>query len=95
MNYLASGIQQRLQQAFIYTDISLNVKSDHIVLENSQNQNEEKIRQIVESAGFCPLISKNKINNNFALTIVPYKIPEFFIIKPKFTTKNQLITDNQ
>ena len=53
MTYLASGIQERLQQAFFYTDISLNVKSGHIILENSQNQTEEKIRRIIESIGFC------------------------------------------
>ncbi len=79
MTYLSDGIQQRLQQAFISSDIALNVKSDHIILENSQNQTEEKIRQVIELAGFHPLISENKIDNNFVFTIEPYKIPASFV----------------
>jgi hypothetical protein len=75
---LASGIKERLQQAFIDNGISIDVRSDHIVVESSLNQTEEKIRQIVESSGFCPLIFKNKSNRNFVFTITPYKIPEFF-----------------
>lgn len=81
MTYLSSGAQGRLQQAFIENSLSIDVKSDHIVVENSENQAEEKVSKIVESAGFYPLISKNKIDNNFVLTIVPYKIPDFFAEK--------------
>lgn len=37
MTYLSSGVQGRLQSAFIENSLSIDVKSDHIVVENSQN----------------------------------------------------------
>jgi hypothetical protein len=81
MTYLTNGIQTRLQQAFIENNLSL--QSDYVIIENSQNQTEEKIRRLITSVSFCPLISSNKINGNFAFTIVPYKIPDFFLAKEK------------
>ncbi len=81
MTYLANGIQEKLQQAFTNNGFQINVQSDHIIVESSENQTEEKVRQIVTSAGFFPLISDNKINRNIAFSIMPYTIPDFFIGK--------------
>jgi hypothetical protein len=74
-----NNLQETLQKAFLENNLSINIKPACIIVENSQNQKQEKIRQIIEMSGFCPLISSNKINKNFVFTIVPYKIPEFFL----------------
>ncbi len=78
MTYFANGILTRLQKTFQDDDITLDAQSNYIIADNSQNQTEEKIRQIVELSGFCPLISQYKINKNFAFTLIPYKMPDFF-----------------
>jgi predicted metalloenzyme YecM len=67
------GIQQ-LQATFRHINISSTLRSDHIVLESSQNKTEANIREMITSAKFCPLISENKIGGNFIVSIVPYKI---------------------
>ncbi len=59
--------------------MSLDVRSDHVIVENPSPCTAEKIQTIVQSAGFCPLIFENKINEKFAFTIVPYTLPDFFI----------------
>lgn len=38
----------------------------------------EKVRDIVKQAGYCCLISKNRIARNVAFTITPHKVPGFF-----------------
>lgn len=83
MTYLSNGLNDSLNKAFIENNLIINQQSDYVIIENSQDQTEEKIRQIISSVGFCPLISQNKINGNFAFTIVPYKIPDFFSVKKK------------
>lgn len=106
MTYLAAGIQHRLQQAFNSDNITLSVNAGFIIAENSQDQTEAKIRQIVENAGFCPLISANRLKNNFLFTVVPYRIPDFFRgsdllqpsaitdqVKSTYRTSNEYITD--
>lgn len=75
MTNTASGIQQ-LQAVFSKINISSGSRSDHIVLKSSKT--EKQIREIVESAKFCPLISENKIGGNFIISMVPYRIPESF-----------------
>ncbi len=80
--------EERLQQDFIENSLSIDVKSDHIIVENSQNQAQEKVSKIVESAGFCPLISKNKINNNFAFTITLTKSLNFLIKKGNYSKRH-------
>lgn len=85
MTYFFPEVQTRLQQAFIQNNLSIDVQPDHFEVENSQNQieaqTEGKIRKIVSSLGFYPVISKNRINNNFVFTMTPYTIPEFFAQK--------------
>lgn len=77
MTYFSSSVQG-LQHAFVENNMALSVKSDYIIAEDSQDCSKEKIQRIVESAGFCPLISQKRINKNFAFTVSPYKIPDFF-----------------
>lgn len=82
MTYLSSGIDERLGQVlFVENQLLPKWQGDHFVIEKSQDQMQEKIRQIIASVGFCPFISPNKINGNFVFTIVPYKIPDFFLEK--------------
>lgn len=76
--YLSNEIEVSFRQAFNTNDLLINCQADHVIIENSQAHTEEKIREIIESVGFCPLISPSKINGNFAFTIVPYKIPDCF-----------------
>lgn len=73
----------RLQQVFAVDKMILNVRSDHIVAEKSQKFTRNKIRTIVESAGFCPIVSYNKIDNNIAFTVVPFKMPDWFRANPQ------------
>ena len=79
MAYLSNGIYTRLQEAFVENNLKL--QSNYVIVENSQNQTEEKIRGLITSIGFYPLLSSNKINGNFVFTIFPYKIPSFFQVK--------------
>ena len=78
MTYLSNGIHSRLQKAFAENHIDLDVKADHIVAKNSSDLTREKIREIILTAGFVPLISEKKIEKNFAFTIVPYRLPKLF-----------------
>lgn len=78
MTYFSGSMQGRLQQAFNENSMALSIKSDHIIAEDSQAYSKEKIQKIVESVGFCPLISQNKVNKNFVFIVSPYKIPDFF-----------------
>lgn len=78
MTYLTDRAQSRFQQAFFENNMTLNIRPDCIVAENSHAYTKEKIQEIIDSVGFCPLISENKIDGNFAFTVVPYKIPDFF-----------------
>lgn len=71
MTYLSGGIQGRLQQAFSKNNMTLNVSSDCIIAEGSNACSKEKIQGIIESAGFCPLMSESKIDRNFVFTVVP------------------------
>ncbi len=80
MSYFPSATQARLQQAFATHSVDLEVREDLFVVQNSQKSTNDKIREIVESAGFCPFIFPTKIDRNFAFTLTPYKIPEFFEI---------------
>ncbi len=72
MAFLTSDIQGRIQQAFALD--SLTVEADHF----SVNCLDLKIRRVVLSIGFCPIVSSSQVNGQFAFTIVPYKMPEFF-----------------
>jgi hypothetical protein len=76
MTYFSGVIRDRLQQAFI--ENNLKIQTDFVIIENSQNLEEEKIKSIIISAGFCPIISSNKFDGNFAFTIAPYKKPDYF-----------------
>lgn len=76
--YLVNGIQEKLQEAFLAEGIAIHVKLDHVIVDNSQKQTEEKIRRIITSASFFPIISKKRIDGNFAFTLLPYKTPDFF-----------------
>lgn len=78
MTYFPTSYLPRLQQAFRDQNLSISVQTDYVIVENSEKQTEDKIRNIVVNAGFCPLISPHRINNNFALTFSPFKIPECF-----------------
>lgn len=71
--YLTSEVYSRLNQAFFENGLSISVKPDHIVVESSEEQVEERISKIIESVGFCPLISKNKIDNKVVFTISPHR----------------------
>lgn len=83
--YLTNDIYLRLQQAFIEKDLSINIRSDYIVVENSEDQAKKRISKIVKSVGFCPFIFKDKTDNKFAFTISPYRLPKFF-------SKNQSVS---
>lgn len=78
MTYLAGGVEQRLADAFKDTPVLFKVKSDCVVLKNSQNYTKRQIQGIVQSVGFCPLVAKSRIANNIAFTVVPYRLPNFF-----------------
>lgn len=78
MSFFASAVQERLCQAFAQNNITLDVRSDHIIAENSRDFTKERIQGIIESAGFCPLVSENKMDGNFVFTVAPCKIPSFF-----------------
>lgn len=78
MTYFSSGVQERLEHVFSKNKMILSVQSDYIIVEDSDACSKEKIQRIVESAGFCPLISQSKINKNFVFSVSPYKIPSFF-----------------
>lgn len=86
MTYLSGGIQLRLEQVFSENNMTLNIRSNHIVVEDSCACTREKIQEIIESVDLCPLISENKIDRNFAFTVIPYKIPDFF--KQKFSNES-------
>jgi hypothetical protein len=78
MSLFSGTVQGRLQHAFAENQMALSVRPDHIIVEDSQAGSKEKVQKIVEAAGFCPLISQNKINNNFVFSVSPYIIPDFF-----------------
>ena len=61
MTYISTNTQERLQQFFIKNAMTLSVQSDYIVVESSQAYTHQKIQEIIEKAGFCSLISNNKI----------------------------------
>lgn len=92
MTYFCSSVQERLQQTFSENNIALSLKSDHIIAESSQAFSRKKIQEIVDSAGFCPLISEKKINKNFVFTVSPYKIPDFF--NHKNLEKSDIVESN-
>src|SRR5687768_6264528 len=81
MSFLSYGMQERLKSAFQQQNFSIILQSNHIIVENSQDQTDERIRKIIVESGFYPILSHNKINKNITFTIVPYEIPEFFKIK--------------
>lgn len=76
--HLTTGIYSQLNQAFLEGGLSITIKLDHIVVESSEDQLEERVSKIIESIGFCPLVSQNKIKNKVFFTISPYRIPDFF-----------------
>lgn len=78
MIYLSN--RESLEAAFAQEHISMNVKSNYVVAENSQDCTEEKIAKIIQSVGFVPILSRNKITRNVVFTVVPYEIPEFFVV---------------
>lgn len=75
--HLTNEIYSRLQQVFIENDLTINLESNHVVVENSEGLI-EKIRTIVKSIGFCPLLGKSEFNNNIIFTIASPEIPDFF-----------------
>lgn len=67
---------ERLRKGF--GAMVLEPRVDYVLAKDSQNHTEDKIKQIIETAGFCPLLSKNRVNGNFVFTVTPYKKPDFF-----------------
>lgn len=78
MTYLSGTMQGRLQQAFADNNMTLDIRTNSIVIENSSACLKERIQEIVESVSFCPFISDNKIEGNFVFTITPYELPDSF-----------------
>lgn len=78
MTYISASTYRNLKHVFEENHLSLRVQADHLVAEGSEALTKEKIRAIVESAGFCPLIATNRLQRNVVLTISPFKIPDFF-----------------
>jgi len=78
MTFLNNIAEQKLQAVFATHHILLYLREDYVIAHTPQNDTEEKIQQIVEAIGFCPLISTIKTARTFIFSIVPYKIPSFF-----------------
>lgn len=78
MSYLSNGIGEKLRSAFLSNSLEIEIRNDYLIVLNSKNKEIEKIKAIAESTGFRPLVSQNRINGDFVLTISPYAIPEFF-----------------
>ena len=74
----SANLLQRLEQTFTKIGLSLNVQSNYIVAKNSYGETAEKLKELIKTAGFCPLIANNRIQGNFVFTIVPYLPPTFF-----------------
>lgn len=78
MNYLSNDTVTSLRQAFLTEHKELQINSDHVVVQNSQDLTKEKVNAIVQAAGFCPLVSSRRVSGDAAFTIMPYKAPSFF-----------------
>ena len=78
MSYLTCGIQERLQQAFARHSMCLDVKSDYVIVENSSKCTEEKVKEIVVGAGFCPFVAPYRMEGKVVFTISPYQVPGGF-----------------
>ncbi len=79
MNHLSNDIQIKLVQTFLNNDLILRVKSNYFIVKDFCKTN--KIKEIIESAGFCPVILNYK-TGNIAFTVTPYKIPHLFQLDP-------------
>ena len=75
MTYLQTSTYNNLQEAFKQSQLSLKIKDDHVLVENSKALSAEKIYAIVKSTGFSPLTAVEKNSGNFAFSLVPYKAP--------------------
>ena len=64
MAYLSNGISTVLNRSFFQNDLFLTLKSDHLIVEQSQQLTAEKISKVVQTAGFAPLVSKNKVHKD-------------------------------
>lgn len=78
MTSLSNRVQGKLQQSFDENNMTLSFKSDHIIVNDSENYTMEKIQEIIKSVGFFPLISRTK-DNNIVFTVCPFAAPDFFI----------------
>jgi hypothetical protein len=72
----------KLQQAFASENMTLDVHSDHVVIQGSAQCTEEGIRQIALQSDFrSPLISKYRLDGNFVYSRVPYKDADAYFRK--------------
>lgn len=78
-SYLSVDTFQRLREGFAKTEMSLEVRDDHIVAKGSSKCTEDRVDEVVREIGFMPLFSNYKIDSNYVFTIMPYKVPKFFI----------------
>ncbi len=75
-------IGSQLQEAFRLQHLTLTLKEDHFVVENSSHEKVEKIRQIITDLKYCPWIFKSEKQDNITFTVVPYQIPTCLYQKP-------------
>ena len=72
-----SRIAPRLEQAFSKEFLSIEVKKDHLVVENSRDQSLEKVKAIIHSLNLCPIVFRCQACNHIKFTLTPYSIPEW------------------
>jgi hypothetical protein len=58
VSYL-SGIRERFLSAFNSNNVTCEVQKDHVLVDDSLS--EEKVRRIIETTGFYPLILEKKM----------------------------------
>ena len=65
----------QLKSAFLLYGLSITPEKDHIVIENSQKEEIEKIRKIITDCHLFPIIFRSNDHDNFKFTVTPYKRP--------------------
>lgn len=79
MTIYSRCIHDKLTDAFRANHMFLFPERIYFEVKNSSNTSQDKVREIIKSLGFCPLISRNSICENIVFTVSPFKIPDFFL----------------
>lgn len=78
MSSYSSSLKNRLDNGFASFGYALAVKENYLIVEKSQDVRRAKVAHIVESMGFNPLISDERLEGNIVFTLTPFEVPPFF-----------------